>query len=439
MTNKILRLHPYKNLLSWSVSNLLTHTISSVFPLEQAGKFLTPVKEKITINDSTFYKQITVKINGNGVVKRGEKLGKDIGTKKQYIARKNQLIISKIDARNGAFGIVPEELDGAVVTADFMLFKVDNINTEFLMLVLSSSKFRDQWQSRSSGTTNRQRVNQATVLSAMIPVPSEKKQEELLAIYLSALQKCSDKLMKIDKIEKELDDFIISSLGIKIHEKDFSKNSNILQEVSFKTLKRWDVWSNKGFISSSKYKIKKLKDLVTEKPFYGAAEKAIPKKGDVRYIRITDINDDGTLNEKFVSAQKVNAKYLLKTDDFLIARTGSVGRTFLYNESYGKAMFAGYLIKFILDKSQINPRYLLNYTKSSAYKKWIESNQRISSRPNINAQEFLESDIVLPPMYVQEKITVLSDEKRKRIRELKLEAEKIKSQALLDFECALFL
>lgn len=125
----------------------------------------------------------------------------------------------------------------------------------------------------------------------------------------------------------------------------------------------------------------------------------------MRYIRITDINDDGTLGNEFVSAEKVDNKYLLEQDDFLIARSGNtVGKTYLYDASIGKALFAGYLIKFVLNKKIINPHYFLYYTKSSIFKKWIASNQRISGQPNINGQEYLSADIIVPPIQKQNEI-----------------------------------
>ena len=54
-----------------------------------------------------------------------------------------KFIFSKIDARNGAFGIIPEELDGAIVTNDFPVFDIDEtiINPTFLLLVTTTKAF----------------------------------------------------------------------------------------------------------------------------------------------------------------------------------------------------------------------------------------------------------------------------------------------------------
>ena len=67
----------------------------------------------MVVEDDKRYKRITIKTNCGGVFVRDEVLGKDIKTKKQYYVKAGQLAVSKIDARNGAFGIVPPEADGA--------------------------------------------------------------------------------------------------------------------------------------------------------------------------------------------------------------------------------------------------------------------------------------------------------------------------------------
>ncbi len=132
-------------------------------------------------------------------------------------------------------------------------------------------------------------------------------------------------------------------------------------------------------------------------------------------------------------------QYVLKQNDFLIARSGNtVGKTFLYDEQYGKAIYAGYLIKFVLNESIINPHYLLYYTKSLIYKQWINSSMRVSAQPNINSQQYLESPIILPRLEIQNKIVKHITTLREQIRNFKLQAEQLRIQALENFEKEIF-
>lgn len=100
--------------------------------------------------------------------------------KRQFTAHAGQLIISRIDARNGAFGVIPNELEGAIVTNDFWLFEVENVLPEYLMLILSSDLFQKYWQTQSSGTTNRQRILEDAFLNSRIALPTTNIQSEIV-------------------------------------------------------------------------------------------------------------------------------------------------------------------------------------------------------------------------------------------------------------------
>ena len=158
----------FVDLDKWSAHDAVFENMDNRFLLVPLSKVLKRVKEPVIIEDGALYKRITVRLYGQGVLKRDELLGAEIGTKRQFLAHAGQLIISRIDARNGAFGIVPSELEGAIVTNDFWLFDVQNALPEYLMLVLSSELFQRYWQTQSSGTTNRQRVDEDSFLSSLI-------------------------------------------------------------------------------------------------------------------------------------------------------------------------------------------------------------------------------------------------------------------------------
>ena len=119
----------------------------------------------------------------------------------------------------------------------------------------------------------------------------------------------------------------------------------------------------------------------------------------VRYLRITDIDDYGNLLEndkKSVSSPEID-KYILKEGDIVFARTGnSTGRTYYHEEKNGELAFAGFLIKFSLDESKVNPKYLKYFTISKPYKQWVDNLSNGSTRGNINAKTFADCPIILP-------------------------------------------
>lgn len=129
---------------------------------------------------------------------------------------------------------------------------------------------------------------------------------------------------------------------------------------------------------------------VNGRGYYGIGASAVPFSDKLyTYLRITDINDDGTLNMsdlKSVDDEKAG-EYLLQPNDIVFARTGaSTGRNYFYDGSDGKFVYAGFLIKFSIDPSKINPKYVKYFCLSQQYKDWIHSFNTGSTRGNINAQ-----------------------------------------------------
>ena len=100
---------------------------------------------------------MTAKLWGKGVVLRGAVVGASVAASRRFVAKAGQLILSRIDARNGAIGIVPSELDGAVVTNDFPLFDLtsERIDSAFLKWLTKRRDFAELCQRASEGTTNR--------------------------------------------------------------------------------------------------------------------------------------------------------------------------------------------------------------------------------------------------------------------------------------------
>jgi len=244
--------------------------------------------------------------------------------------------------------------------------------------------------------------------------------------------------MEAQNLEQEMEAYFLAELGIEKTEKRERKKG--LQFVEFKDLKRWDVWIKRNsYTNKNNLKFVPFREIVIGNPLYGANVKGVKKVSDVRYIRITDINENGTLNEEFVSPEVVEKKYLLKENDFLIARSGNtVGKTFLYKAQYGKAMYAGYLVKYNIDFSKILPEYLITYTKSYPFKNWITSNQRAAGQPNINGQEYLKAPFIIPPLLKQQEIVNVIQTKKDAVQKLKEQAQQLKHQAETEFEQTVF-
>ena len=186
-----------------------------------------------------------------------------------------------------------------------------------------------------------------------------------------------------------------------------------------------------------------FKRFLLEPMQYGANEPAEEcNYYDPRYIRITDIKDDGTLrDDTFKSLPLGKAKeYMLTKGDLLFARSGAtVGKTFLYKEDYA-ACFAGYLIKARCNKNKLVPNFVFYYTLSNVYQNWKNSIFIQSTIQNIGADKYSVMPIIVPPLSEQQAMADYLDQRCSEIDELisikQQKIEKLKEyKKSLIFEC----
>ena len=289
----VLKKTRFSDLIKWNVSELLSNKVLGKYENQPLTKFLIRSKNAIEIKDDLLYKQITIHQFGAGVSLRCEKYGKEIGTKRQFVAKKGQFIISRIDARNGSFGIVPDFLDGAIVTNDFWLFDIKNADADFLRLMLSSNKINSFWQSKSNGTTNRQRVDFEEFMKSTLPIPPLEEQKTIL-------QKYQESIIQAEKLEKQVDDVFCESHSYfdKILEiEDIRPNlKSGLNFIQYKNIDFWGVDKNacRKTIRNKKYKTVPL-EILCSVGSGGTPSRIHPeyyKEGNIPWVKTTEVIDE---------------------------------------------------------------------------------------------------------------------------------------------------
>lgn len=157
--------------------------MSEKWPQVKLGEVLTRIKDQVTVKDDQNYMRLTIRLNGKGIVQRDHIAGREIGTKKQFVARAGQLILSKIDARNGAFGILPNECDNAIITGNFWTFDADNdrLFVPYFDYLTRTPLFVDFCVRASEGTTNRRYLQEDKFLAQEIELPPLQEQRRVVA------------------------------------------------------------------------------------------------------------------------------------------------------------------------------------------------------------------------------------------------------------------
>jgi type I restriction enzyme, S subunit len=149
-----------------------------------------------------------------------------------------------------------------------------------------------------------------------------------------------------------------------------------------------------------------------------------------RYVRITDITDDGRLSGATkASIRTLDADpYMLSDGDLLFARSGAtVGKTYLYRPSDGPCAHAGYVIKYAIDTARAIPTYVFMWTQSPAFWRWIGQTLRQGAQPNINEKEYGGHLLALPPLAEQRRIVGVLEAVTSRLEVERQEAEALRA------------
>lgn len=251
--------------------------------LTKIGDFLRRSKIPIDILDDKEYKRVTIRINHNGVSLRDTEIGNKIGTKKQFILKNGQFIVSKIDARYGAFGIAPNEVDGAIITGNFWAYDVDfsKLNIEWFNQFTNSPDFYDLCERASSGITHRKYLNEAFFLNYEILLPSVDEQ-------LEQIEQIKQKKISFGNLSSE---FTNQLNLIKQLRQSFLREAMQGKLVSNKTKDSKTGAELLAEIQAEKEKLIKEKKIKKSKPLPPISEEEIPFEipENLKLIRLGDI------------------------------------------------------------------------------------------------------------------------------------------------------
>lgn len=438
---------------NWSVHFLLNvNTMKTNYPQCSLGNLLQRNQNTTVVEDNTMYKRVTIKLYGKGVYLRDELLGKDIGTKRQYILSKGQFILSKIDARNGAFGIVPEELDGAITTADFVSFNIDTekILPDFLRLLVSTEHFAKICQGQSSGTTGRQRVSLNDLLAIKIPLPPIERQYEIVDDYNAKIQVAEKNEREALNLEKEIEETLFEKLGISsVLQQKASISNSLLSFVNYSFISRWGVEFlknekvNKKLLKSKALPMKKLGSLVEIDPKNNFSD--LDKNLEMSFIPMECVSDEyGEIISLKVGCNEKSKGYTRFQDgDLIWAKITPCmqnGKSAILKElknGYGYGSTEFYVIRNT--NPDIHLDYIYHILRTDTVLKNAMTFFTGSSGQQRVPKSFLENlEIPLPDFATQVQISNDIYEIKSRIKEIKTNAEKCRVEAIIDFEKELF-
>lgn len=183
------------------------------WPLVKLGDVLRKSEQIINVDPDALYKEVTVRMNGKGVTERRQVKGIEIGSGRRFQALAGQFIISRIDARHGASGLVPDGLSGAVVTNDFPLFDIaeERLEPRFLHWISKTDAFVALCKRASEGTTNRVRLSEERFKALEISLPPLDEQKRLVARIETLVSKITEARGLRDTCDELAQIFVVST------------------------------------------------------------------------------------------------------------------------------------------------------------------------------------------------------------------------------------
>lgn len=414
----------------------------------------------MSIDDATEYRQVTVRMKHQGVCLRGYKLGKEIGTKQQSFVKKGQFILSKIDARNGAFGIIPDDLEGAIITNDFLTYDVNEkeLNIELFRLLTSQPTFDDICNKASTGTTNRKRLSEREFLAQEITVPPIEEQDSFINHFkkIQALQENTkiELAIQSDLIVKLRSSILSDAVSGRLVPQDPTDEpaSMLLEQIKAekeRLIKEYKLKRDKpiSLISAEEipYELPdgwvwcRLGDIITNMDSgWSPACLEQPSDDDTwGVLKTTAVQDLCYLaheNKTLPITLQARPQYEVQKGDILITRAGPknrVGICCLVNKTPPKLMISDKIIRFHL-YPKIYPAFIELSLNCGASNEFIETKKSgmAESQVNISQGNLKLTPVPLPPLAEQHRIVAKVEKLMNTCAGL--EAEVAKSRAETD-------
>lgn len=153
------------------MNDWLRRAMPEAWPEATLREVATVRRRTVAVADDAEYLRVTLRLRGQGMIRRDEVLGRSMRVKRQFAIRKDDLVIAEIDAKVGGMAVVPAHLDGAIVSSHYFAFELDTTRVlpGWMSLLCESNHFTRQVM--AVGSTNYAAVRPEQVLGYALPLP----------------------------------------------------------------------------------------------------------------------------------------------------------------------------------------------------------------------------------------------------------------------------
>ncbi len=358
----------------------------SKWPMVPLRDVISHRKEFIQIDDFERYKRCRVQLHARGIVLRDHVDGAEIKTKKQQVCGSGELLVAEIDAKHGGYGIVPDDLEGAIVSSHYFLFEIDlaRLDRRFLGYYIQTPAFFDQVSAQ--GSTNYAAIRPGHVLEYQIPLPPLSEQQKIVEW--------------IDAVATRVEE--AKELRIESNE----QTAALIFAETTRAYARLDRFPT---CPIGELGVGKVGPVQTG-PFGAQLHSSEYVDTGVPVLNVGNVWPSGIRLDRLdhVTEEKAAAlnRYSIKTDDILFARSGAtLGKVCIVPTECDGWIMSGHLFRVRLDHTRCLPQYLLAALRGAHFvRAQIFDQVRGATRPGFNTKLLSGIQIPLPPLNQQQRV-----------------------------------
>ena len=344
---------------------------------------------------------------------------------KQFKGYKGDIVVSKINARKRAVGIIKSDTPiGSTIHFRTLIPNCNLIDPKFLWLALRSLYCSNQFEIETGGQ-GKGEISEKRLLQIEVPFPSKNIQKKIVEYWEGENKNAKYNKFKAQDINDSIPVFLSKKIGLLPIKKHHTKKAFL---ASWREIDRWGVSVSRELscqpdFTKSKYPVILLTDMIVNLQ-NGWSPKCLtrPVKDNEWGVLKVGAVSFGWFDEKQNKALPFNLKpikqYEVNTGDLIISRaniTQYVGACALVENVKPKLMLCDKLFRVIWkNNSPVLPKYLDEILKIP-HLRWQIENKLTGASPtmkNISKPALMALKLPLPPLDIQEKL--ISEIKEKR-------------------------
>jgi type I restriction enzyme, S subunit len=378
--------------------------MNEVLSLISLKDIVKPVERPETPIPGKLYKQIGVKLWGEGAYQRESIDGSQTKYKKLSRTETNDIIVNKIWARNGSVTVIPSHLAGCYVSSEFPSFRpnLDKLEPRWFYWFTKTKFCWEQCDEKSRGTSGKNRIRPEKFLEIKIPLPALEEQRRIVA-----------------KVEE---------LAVKIEEARSLREQTIKETKALIASEKNAIFSERF---SSKYSSMQLGEISEIRAGVTLGRKLQGNTISLPYLRVANVQD-GYLDLKFIKTVEIyepeQEKWQLKPGDILLTEGGDwdkLGRGTVWQGEIADCIHQNHIYRVRVNPNEFNSEYLSALIGSPYGKSYFQqASKQTTNLATINQKQLKAFVVFKPPLAQQQQIVAYLDRFQSKVDEMKRLREK---------------